>query len=465
MKNKVLTDEVKSFFSRHSHLKKVTVALSGGCDSVALLASLRSVLGAENISAVHVNHGIRGDEADRDEEFCICLCEKLGIPLEIYRYPIPDLAKADGVGLEECARKYRYRALKLGCEKFGSDAVATAHNANDNAESLIFNLCRGTGLGGASGIPTVRDENGMTVIRPILPVLRSQIVEYVGSMGLSYVTDSTNSDTAYTRNYIRSKIIPELNAINEKAVLNILSCTRIIDGADGFITETANGFISSQRLSGDTFYISKEKFAALHRAVKSAVLCNIYTKLSGEALNSSLVDSCLSFIEGSEPGSCLNLPFGIDIFDCGESFSVSPRRSKSGYTVKLNEGINVFSQQGFNIVLLKDPDENFILNYKNIYEFVKWSILNTDMINGDLFAKRRTDGDRITAGGMSRKPKNLLADKKIPHDKRICYPMIYDSQGTVCIPGCAVKDGYDGRGAEHKTYVIYTSVHGRSEIS
>ncbi len=456
MKNGRLINTVRTFITENN-CRKVTVALSGGCDSVALLSSLHTVLGSGNIFAVHVNHGIRGHEADRDEKFCITLCERLDIPLKVYHYDIPSLAKEEATGLEECARKYRYLALRHSCDSFGTFTVATAHNANDNAESLLFNLCRGTGLGGASGIPRIRKEHGMTVIRPILPILRSEIVEYVISSGLSYVTDSTNSDTVYTRNYIRANVIPHLTAVNEKALTNIMSCTEIISDADDFINECSARFIADTESSGDTVYVPRESFCSLHRAVKSTVLCNLYTRLSGEVLSRTLVQSALELIANSEPGSTVDLPMGIELCNCGKSFSLSPKRSKENYNTELKIGMNDFSEFGFNIIIINDPEENFVRQYKNIYNFVKWSILNTDMIKGTLSARRRTDGDRYTVSGMNRRIKNLLSDKKIPHDKRHCYPIISDTDGVVCVPGCPVKDGYDGRNSEHKTYIIYTN--------
>ncbi len=455
MKNEDLLSTVSSFLKKHD-FKKVTVALSGGCDSVALLSSVHAVLGDGNVFAVHVNHGIRGEEADRDEQFCISLCESLNIPIEIYRFNIPELAKKESVGLEECARKYRYHALRQSCEKFGTYIIATAHNANDNAESVIFNLCRGTGLGGTSGIPRIRSEQGMTVIRPILPVLRSEIVKFVESNGLSHVTDSTNADTAYTRNYIRAKIIPELCVVNEKAILNIFSCAEIISYANDFINKCADDVLTPC-LCGDSCYIPKERFESLDPAVKSTVICNAYNRITGQVISRELVDISLEFIHSSETGSAIDLPLGIELYNCGKDISISPKRCSDDYTVNLNEGMNDLTPFGFKITVLNDPDENFVREYKNIYNFVKWSILNTDMIKGTLTAKKRVDGDRYTVDGMSRKIKNLLADKKIPHDRRSRYPLICDDNGIICTPGCPVKDGYDGRISEHKTYIIYTN--------
>ncbi len=453
-KNKSINSAVKEFLREHD-IASVTVGLSGGCDSVTLLLSSVNALGAENVSAVHVNHGIRAGEAERDEEFCVRLCEKLGVRLRVFTADIPAAAKLSGKGLEECARDYRYEVFEQSISDFGSQALATAHNANDNAESVIFNLCRGTGLGGASGIPERLQRGSMTVIRPLLTFTRSELEAYLDGLSQPYVTDSTNADVAYTRNYIRANIIPHLSHINANSVNNITSCCRIVSDAEDFISKTAEDFISSQSKLADTYYIDIGKFDSLHIAPKTAVLGKLCTSVGGDTLGSVHVREILSFIPDAEPGTTIDLPGGVTLCRGSDSFSVYPERCKDDYSVNLVEGVNDLSPWGFNITLVFDPDENFLGHYKNIYKFVKWSILNADMIKGALSAKRH-DGSGYVVDGMNRKIKKLLADKKIPHDKRRLYPLIHDEEQIICVPGCPPADGYDGRDAAHKLYIIYT---------
>ncbi len=455
MKTSDIHNTVRDFFTRHN-TASVTVALSGGCDSVSLLSACVRVLGADNVSAVHVNHGIRGDEAKRDEDFCIGLCKDMGVQIKVYTFDIPHLAKVEGTGIEQCAREHRYEALCDGMEYFGSQALVTAHNANDNAESVIFNLCRGSGLSGASGIPEARYEKGKSVLRPLLSFTRLQLEEYAAAEALAYVTDSTNRDTDYTRNYIRANIIPHLTRINSGAISNMTSCCKIISDADDFISKCADDFISSQKKLGSVHYTNISDFSSLHSAVKSAVLGSIYTRICTESLSGGLIDIALDFIATSEPGTKIDLPCRVVLYNCGDEFSISPSYSRDDYSVELKEGVNDLSPWGFNITVVCDPDENFVQHYKNIYNFVKCTILNTDIIRDSLTARSRAENDTYTVNGMSRKSKKLLSDKKIPHDRRPTYPMICDGTQAVCLPGCPASDGYDGRNSVHKTYIIYT---------
>ncbi len=189
----------------------VLVALSGGADSTALLHFLYSVKEKYHLTilAAHLNHGIRGEEADRDERFCKILCEKYNIPFYSKTLDIPALSKQRGVSEELCGRDERYAFLGTLAEAHNA-RIATAHNADDNAETLIFNLARGSSLRGAAGIPPKRGR----IIRPLIEVTRAQIEEYCAENGLDFVTDSTNLGDEYTRNKIRHHVIPVLRELN-----------------------------------------------------------------------------------------------------------------------------------------------------------------------------------------------------------------------------------------------------------
>lgn len=198
----------------------VAVGLSGGADSVALLhllLSLREELSLDTISAIHVNHGLRGEEAQRDQCFVEELCAKWQVPLTVHVCDVAALAEAERCGVEEAGRTVRYRLFDAFDGK-----VATAHTASDNVETLLLNLCRGSGLHGLAGIPSVRG----SVIRPLIDCTRDEIEAYCAEKGLSYVTDSTNTDTAYSRNRIRHCVLPQLKEINpqvETAITRLIS--------------------------------------------------------------------------------------------------------------------------------------------------------------------------------------------------------------------------------------------------
>lgn len=207
---------------------KIAVALSGGADSVSLLHMLCSVKEKYNLTlfAIHINHMIRGAEAERDESFCREFCKRLGIELFVKRIDVPALAKNEKISTELCGRNVRYSAFeeiskKLCCK------IATAHTLSDNAETLMINLARGTSLNGLCAIPARRGN----IIRPLILCDRAYIENYCRENSLNFVTDSTNLTDDYTRNKIRHNVITELKSINpsfETSVKRLCDDARLV---------------------------------------------------------------------------------------------------------------------------------------------------------------------------------------------------------------------------------------------
>ena len=194
----------------------VLLAFSGGADSRALLHFLATRANEDGfpLTLAHVNHGIRGEEALRDRGFCQAVAETYGLELCILDADIPSLAKEHGRGLEEEARVVRYEYFERLMRERRIPLLATAHHADDNLETVLFHLCRGTGLSGLCGIAPTRDLAYGILTRPLLQVSRREILAYCHNNNLEYVTDSTNSDTAYARNRIRGEVIPILSDLN-----------------------------------------------------------------------------------------------------------------------------------------------------------------------------------------------------------------------------------------------------------
>lgn len=204
-------DNIRSALAEYKMIEKgdaVVAALSGGADSVSLLYALTE-LSAElgiTVSACHVNHHLRGEESDADMRFCVELCERLGVELRVLEADVASMQQKHE-SLEECARRVRYDFFaEVSCGK----KLATAHNSNDCAETVLLNLMRGTGLKGLCGVPPVRGN----IIRPLILCTRREVEEYCSARGLTWVTDKTNLSTDYTRNRIRHIILPEMLKIN-----------------------------------------------------------------------------------------------------------------------------------------------------------------------------------------------------------------------------------------------------------
>jgi tRNA(Ile)-lysidine synthase len=214
---------------------RVCVAVSGGADSVALLLALvaankqpREALGVA-LSAAHVHHNLRGDEADADEAFVRLLCERLEVPLHTRRVDVPARIEATGETVEEAARNLRYACFRELIERGEADSVATAHTLDDQAETVMMKLLRGAWTEGLSAIHPMLPVVGGRIIRPLLGVRRGEIEAYLREQGQAWREDSSNADTAYTRNRVRRELMPVLRGFNpnlELALGNVAELAR-----------------------------------------------------------------------------------------------------------------------------------------------------------------------------------------------------------------------------------------------
>jgi tRNA(Ile)-lysidine synthase len=201
---------------------KVLLAISGGADSSALLHVL--ALLRLDICCAHINHQLRGDEAQRDEDFVIEQCRKLKVPVVTMKIDVRDYAKKSKLSIETAARNLRIENLVKIAKSQNCDCIATAHHKNDNAETIIDRLIRGTGFRGLCGIwPTKEFTNGITFIRPLLCAARDEIIQYLNSRKLNWCTDRTNTDFAYRRNFIRHRLLPALQNDSQSDIVERLA--------------------------------------------------------------------------------------------------------------------------------------------------------------------------------------------------------------------------------------------------
>lgn len=242
-----LEQKVKKYISKESLLWegcKVLVGVSGGADSVALLRILLSL--GYNCHAVHCNFRLRADESERDRRFTEELCGNLGIGITVCEYDTTAYASRKGISIEMAARELRYRDFGLIMKEKAASAVCIAHHQDDSVETVLLNLTRGTGLKGLTGI---KPRNG-NIVRPLLCASRKEIETYLKDIGQSYITDSTNLETGFTRNKIRLKLMPLMREINPSADTAVLSTARHLQQAYRFyvasIEETRRKVISKK---------------------------------------------------------------------------------------------------------------------------------------------------------------------------------------------------------------------------
>ena len=271
----------------------VLVGLSGGADSVALLHWLKELEGELKITvcAAHFNHCLRGQESDRDEEFSKNLCQSLNVPFVSEKGDVPNEAKKTHETVEECARHLRYDFFERAAKSLGCNKIATAHNSDDNTETVLLNLTRGTGTKGLRGIPPVRGN----IIRPLIETSRDEIEVYIRANNLEHITDSSNLTDDYTRNLLRHNVIPVLKGINPNLNATVGRMSELISCDEEALDSLAKDFVSKE-FDGKSLPI--KPLRKLPYAVKSRVIRLICPK----KLSKTHVDAVLKLIENGGLG-------------------------------------------------------------------------------------------------------------------------------------------------------------------
>lgn len=452
----ILPKEFKSpeILSGLSASEPILLGLSGGADSSALLLMLKEYArqNGSRIYAAHLNHGIRGIEADRDEQFCKELCLRAGVEFFSKKLDIPAMASESGESLETAARNARYQFFYEIMKENNIKILATAHNADDNLETLIFNIARGTGLGGLCGIPDSRPIGDCVVIRPILTMEKEKIIAFCKDNGISFVTDSTNADNEYTRNKIRNRVIPILKEINSNAVNNASRMTESLKDDSLCLQSMAGWFLEEL---GDDCSIELEKLCGSPSSIVNRALIRLYDELTGgKTLETIHINAIKALAKKGVPHSSVSLPNGVEArVENGRLWLLRKsdvKASPEDFVIPLENGNNEISVAGVDIIL---NDRHYS---KNIYKKSILLSIESDKINGTLIAKSRSAGDKILLGGMHKSVKKLFTEKKIPLELRARIPIICDEDGILAIPFIGIRDGARSKkdsGAEDVTNI------------
>ena len=417
----------------------VLLALSGGSDSACLLRLMSEASKAHHfeLSAAHVNHGIRGEkygcEADRDEAFCQEICRELGIKLFVKRVDVPALAQSSGESLETAAREARYGFFAEIMLEHGIEILATAHNADDNFETQLFNLCRGCGIDGICGIPESRpftDANGI-IVRPILSASKIEILRYCETNGVQYVTDSTNFEDDCVRNKLRLNIIPQLKEIFSTPERSAARLATYAKEDSDFIDQEAERLLST---FGNG--ISVEILSSTHPAIAKRMIRSAFAKYSQKSLESVHVENVMAFASEKKSGQ-ISLPDELSAcFENGLLFFRSEKTAfaeTSPYCVPLSFGVNYIEDTDFAVFIGETPAKEIPEGYETYDTAEIFS-------SSPLTAKNRCEGDRILTGGMHKRIKKLMCDKKIFLRDRETLPLIYADNEIIYAPQCARSD-------------------------
>ena len=417
----MMLDKVYQFIKSNNMLSEgdtVICGLSGGADSVALLLSMLQLREKLNIrvEAVHVNHCIRGVESDRDELFCSELCKKNDVPFTAERCDVIGQSKQRQLSVEETARELRYNIFRK--ISFGKK-MATAHNANDNLETVILNLARGTGIKGLAGIPCIRGN----IVRPLLSCTRSEIEEFLASMEQEYVTDSTNLSDDYTRNKIRHRIIPLLEEINSSVIETSVNTISTIREENNFIEAEVDAAMEKCNRGKQLVQLSDYSPVIRKRCI-SRLLSAEHLPYSAQRLNDA-DDILLN-------GGKINV--SGNVFLIGENGSLKTEIIGKEHEIKLEHplmlGNNTINDSC--IVECKLLECDNLKKIEAVHKKSTFYILDYDKIKGKLIVRTRKFGDKIKLAGrdFTSSVKKLI-NEKIPSEKRNGLLFVEDDEGTV----------------------------------
>jgi tRNA(Ile)-lysidine synthase len=426
---------------------KVLVALSGGPDSVCLLNILYNLKAELNIEvgAAHLNHLLRDKDAFEDEEYVKTLCKSLDIPCFVKRVDINKYSKDKKMSSEMAGREARYNFFDDIVKDEGYTKIATAHNANDQAETILFRLMRGSGIEGLCGIKVRRDK----IIRPILCLSRKEVEEYIEINNLKPRIDKTNFEKIYNRNKIRLDMIPYIKEnFNEDIIQTLNRMSVLLQKDNEFIENSARSFYEKHCIEqSDYFIIKKEMFdnkeAVVTRVIRYA-LTN-FSKTHYDFEMKHIYEICN--LAKNNSGKAIDLPNKIyaeniygDIY-IKERININNIDVKQEIVVNKNE-INgkkiFFDNENIEFSLLKN-DSNLDLNQNNLIKYFDF-----DKINDSISLRKRKNGDKIIPLGMkgSKKIKDLFIDMKVPKEERDCIPLLCFDENISWIVGIRVSEEY-----------------------
>lgn len=466
-------DTVMKFIEEHNMINRgdrIVVGVSGGADSVCLLHVLFRLIPKYELAlfVVHVNHGIRGEEADEDEAYVIKMCADYGINCTSVKADVRGISAKEGLSEEEAGRKVRYEAFYECFVKNKCNKIAIAHNRNDNAETILFHLFRGSGIKGLTGIKAKRDQ----IIRPLLSVGRDEIEKYLELNKIKYCNDRTNFTEDYSRNKIRHRIISfAREEINPKAVEHIVNTGEQLKEIENFIEKmviAACNRIATKK-DDESYELNIDELRSEDRVIQKGIIRKVYFELAKQLkdVDALHIDLILSLMDKGT-GKSLNLPHGILAVRNYEVLTLKCKKDLKTDKA-LNEkkepavifGKNSLIENNTGMVSemeLKIPGEIRIpetgqtlqiklINYKKNMIIpkngcTKW--FDYDKIKDTVLVRTRKEGDfiQIDAAGSRKKIKSLFIDEKIPREKRDKLPLLADGPHIMWVIGGRMSEAY-----------------------
>lgn len=427
----------------------VLCAVSGGADSMAMLCIMMELAEILKIrlAAAHFNHKLRGAESDRDEAFVADFCKRKN--LELFRGEADVRSLSGGSGIEDTARRLRYAFLEETSSRleagggrnraqsdsqYGGVKIATAHTADDNMETVVMNLTRGAGLRGLRGIPPVR----VNIIRPLLCLTRGDVEAYLAEIGVSYVTDSTNFDEAYTRNRIRAAVVPVLKSVNPRIAESVSETAALLRRDNDCLDALAQDAARQVRFGREGALIPAETLRGLHPAIASRLILAVLRRIGAPNVGYAHVEAVMDLASCENPSARADLPGSICARRIYNGLFIGVRERTSGFapvTLDLS-GRTIISETGVKIFC-----KNIKKSEKNINSLDTFFV-RCDMICGKVVARPRQAGDRLILKSGGRSVKKRMIDQKIPVHLRQILPVIADDDGVIAAAGLGISEPY-----------------------
>ncbi|BBF44781.1 tRNA(Ile)-lysidine synthetase [Lachnospiraceae bacterium KM106-2] len=443
----------------------VILGVSGGADSVCLFHVMLKLRKRYHLKlyVVHVNHGIRLEDGLADQKYVEHLCEQHEIPCKVYSFDVKKYAKQNGLSEEEAGRKLRYQSFYQELKKWEADKIAVAHNMDDQAETVLFHMFRGSGMKGLAGIMPMRDQ----IIRPLLRISRQEIENYLNERQIPFQTDVTNMTDAYARNKIRLRIMPYVKEqINAQAISNIVRTSTMVSEVEGYLERvTQEAFdrivvVEKGQYSFDVEAITKEDIVVQKRVIRQ-IIGLVAGKLKD--IEEKHVLDVLSLLAKSV-GKQIDLPYGICARRKYKQIIIEKRKEKEEKQPicmsidKMGE-YSISEKEEFIRFELKEYKKNMLIP-KNRY--TKW--FDYDKIKNTISVRTRMQGDfiQIDQRGSKKKLKSFFVDNKIPQEIRDQIPLVCDDHHIMWVVGERISEAY--KVTEQTKKILVVEVYGGKHV-
>lgn len=434
----------------------VLVGVSGGPDSTALLFALKRLEKAlgHQVFAVHVNHHLRGEESDEDEKYVVCRAKEWNIPVRVMHVDVTGERKKHGGNKQAVSRTLRYRAFKQAAEEFKADRLALAHHADDQLETVLMRLLRGTGVSGLAGMDWARPWEDYVLIRPLLGFRKEEIVSYCREQNLSPREDSSNRSLEYTRNRIRHELIPVVRKLYphaDRAVSKLSDLIREEERDWDIRVKKALEDVVADR--GENCYtLDVSSFLHLSVALQRRVVKLILSYLCHQdvtELSLDKVDQVRKLAENNNPSAMIRMFQGIVaereysklIFTKKPQTPDEARDGRETPEMIRLPGHGASSLPGFlgRMEILESDQPIPIHRLKNVFSH---AVFDLDLLSGPLYVRARKPGDKMRCSGMRgrKKVKSLMMEAKIPKKMRSRYPLVGSGDEIIWIPGVRRSD-------------------------